>query len=85
MITYFVAGPTTMFPLFVWGAARVSVPPQVNVIASAIFLVAVVAMIGNVLWGLRSSRRASEAMPAAVPLPRTAPPTGGRMSRDDEH
>jgi spermidine/putrescine transport system permease protein len=69
VITYFVAGSTTTFPLFVWGAARVSVPPQVNVIASAIFLVAVLVMIGNVIWGLRSARRGHEPLPAAVPLP----------------
>jgi spermidine/putrescine transport system permease protein len=73
VITYFVAGSTTTFPLFVWGAARVSVPPQVNVVASAIFLVAVIVMIGNVLWGLRSSRRAEEPMPQAVPLPEALP------------
>ena len=73
VITYFVAGSTTTFPLFVWGAARVSVPPQVNVIASAIFLVAVLVMIGNVLWGLRASRRSRETMPAAVPLPEQLP------------
>ena len=72
VITYFVAGSTTTFPIFVWGAARVSVPPQVNVIASAIFLVAVLVMIGNVLWGLRG-RRAREPMPAAVPLPEPIP------------
>ena len=74
VITYFVSGPTQTFPLFVWGAARVAVPPQVNVIASAIFLVAVLVMIGNVLWGLRA-RRARESMPAAVPLPETLPRT----------
>ena len=34
VITYFVSGPTQTFPLFVWGAARVAVPPQVNVIAT---------------------------------------------------
>ena len=73
MITNFNSGTTTTFPLYVWGAARVSVPPQINVIASAIFLVAIVLMLGNVLWGLRSSRRASEAMPAAVPLPEPLP------------
>jgi spermidine/putrescine transport system permease protein len=73
VITYFVAGSTTTFPLFVWGAARVSVPPQVNVVASAIFLVAVIVMIGNVLWGLRSSRRAEEPLPQAVPLPEALP------------
>jgi len=68
VITYLVSGPTQTFPLFVWGAARVSVPPQVNVVASAIFLVAILVMIGNVLWGLRA-RRARETMPHAVPLP----------------
>jgi spermidine/putrescine transport system permease protein len=72
VITYFVAGSTTTFPLFVWGAARVSVPPQVNVVASAIFLVAVLIMVGNVLWGLRSSRhggREEDPLPAAIPVP----------------
>jgi spermidine/putrescine transport system permease protein len=69
VITYFVAGSTTTFPLFVWGAARVAVPPQVNVIASAIFLIAVLVMVGNVLWGLRAARRSREAMPQARPVP----------------
>ena len=69
VITYFVAGSTTTFPLFVWGAARVSVPPQVNVVASAIFLIAVLVMVGNVLWGLRAARRAREPMTQALPVP----------------
>lgn len=70
VITYFVAGGTTTFPLFVWGAARVAVPPQVNVIASAIFLIAVGVMIGNVLWGLRNRRREGDKpLPDALPLP----------------
>ncbi len=74
VITYFVSGPTTTFPLFVWGAARVAVPPQVNVIASAIFLVAVLVMIGNVLWGLRSRRASTgEPLTAAVPIPEPLP------------
>ena len=33
--------PTQTFPVFVWGIARVAVPPQINVVASAIFLVAI--------------------------------------------
>ena len=73
VITYFVAGSTTTFPLFVWGAARVSVPPQVNVIASAIFLVSVLFMVGNVLWGLRASRRSREPLPQALPIPEALP------------
>ena len=72
VITYFVSGPTQTFPLFVWGASRVAVPLQVNVVASAIFMIAVLVMVGNVLWGLRA-RRARESMPAAVPLPEALP------------
>jgi spermidine/putrescine transport system permease protein len=76
VITYFVAGSTQTFPLFVWGAARVAVPPQVNVVASAIFLVAIVVMIGNVLWGLRARRRGEvdeEPLTEAIPVPRQLP------------
>jgi spermidine/putrescine transport system permease protein len=56
VVTYFNAGPRTTFPLFVWGAARVGAPPQVNVIGTAIFVIAVVAMVGNVLVQMRRER-----------------------------
>jgi len=56
VITYFVAGGEQTFPVFVWGIARVAVPPQVNVVASAIFLLAICLALGNVLWQLRSAR-----------------------------
>ena len=59
VITYFNAGTVTTFPLFVWGAARVAVPPQINVIGSAIFIAAIGAMLANVIWQNRRTRRAS--------------------------
>jgi spermidine/putrescine transport system permease protein len=62
VITYFNSGSETTFPLFVWGAARVGAPPQVNVIGTAIFVVALAAMAANVLI---QSRRAKEAKGAA--------------------
>ena len=49
VITNFNAGAEVTFPLYVWGAARVGVPPQVNVIGTMIFLVAVTLMLINVL------------------------------------
>jgi spermidine/putrescine transport system permease protein len=49
VITYFNSGTTITFPLFVWGAARVAVPPQINVIGTVIFAVAVGLMLANVL------------------------------------
>jgi spermidine/putrescine transport system permease protein len=50
VITYFNAGSTITFPLFVWGAARVATPPQINVIGTAIFVIAVTGMLGNIAF-----------------------------------
>jgi spermidine/putrescine transport system permease protein len=61
VITYFNSGSEQTFPVFVWGIARVSVPPQVNVVASAIFLVAIAIGLANVVWEYRSERRAKRA------------------------
>jgi spermidine/putrescine transport system permease protein len=61
VITYFNAGSETTFPLFVWGAARVAVPPQVNVVASAIFVLALAAMAANILFQTRRGRQAKGA------------------------
>ena len=49
VVTYFNAGTEVTFPLFVWGAARVGAPAQVNVIGTMIFVVALVLMLANVL------------------------------------
>jgi spermidine/putrescine transport system permease protein len=61
VVTYFNAGSRTTFPLFVWGAARVGAPPQVNVIATFIFAVAVIGMVLNVLVQMRRERAAASA------------------------
>jgi spermidine/putrescine transport system permease protein len=58
VVTYFNSGSQVTFPLFVWGAARVGAPPQVNVIGTAIFAVAVVGMLANVLIQMRRTRTA---------------------------
>ena len=58
MITLFNAGPTITFPLYVWGAARVGVPPQVNVIGTLIFLFAAGLMVVNVLSQITRSKGA---------------------------
>ena len=48
VVTYFNSGSSVTFPLFVWGAARIGAPPQVNVIGTAIFAIAVTLMLANV-------------------------------------
>ena len=57
VITNFNAGATVTFPLFVWGAARVGAPPQINVIGTAIFVLAVGVMLANVAVQTRRARR----------------------------
>ncbi|HEX3298644.1 MAG TPA: ABC transporter permease [Actinomycetota bacterium] len=59
VITYFNAGSTITFPLFVWGAARVALPPQINVIGTGIFVIAVGGMLVNIIFQNRRARRLS--------------------------
>ena len=49
VITNFNAGETQTFPLYIWGAARRGIPPQVNVIATALLLVALALMFLNLV------------------------------------
>jgi spermidine/putrescine transport system permease protein len=57
VITYFNSGSTVTFPLFVWGSARVATPPQINVIGTLIFVVAVGGMLANVVIQHRRAQR----------------------------
>jgi spermidine/putrescine transport system permease protein len=57
VITNFNAGTTVTFPLFVWGAARAAVFPQINVVGTAIFAVAMLVMLANVVVQSRRARR----------------------------
>jgi spermidine/putrescine transport system permease protein len=57
VITYFNSGSEITFPLFVWGAARVGAPPQVNVMGTLIFVVAISLMAINILLQRRREAR----------------------------
>jgi spermidine/putrescine transport system permease protein len=59
VITNFNSGATVTFPLYIWGAARVAIPPQINVIAAMIFIVTVVAMLLTVWQQRRAELMAS--------------------------
>lgn len=54
VITSFVAGPTVTFPLFVYGASKTGLPPQVLCFGTIIFVVGVVLSLGNSLLNRRS-------------------------------
>jgi spermidine/putrescine transport system permease protein len=53
VITSFNSGTTETFPLYVWSQAQRGVPPEVNVIGTMIFGVAVVLMLANILFQYR--------------------------------
>ena len=56
VITYFNSGSEVTFPVYVWGQAACGVPPQVNVIGSAIFFIAVGVMLANAIRQTRRER-----------------------------
>ncbi|MBQ0868350.1 ABC transporter permease [Streptomyces smyrnaeus] len=57
IITQFNAGPSTVtFPMFVWGAAQRGVPVQVNVIGSAMFVLALAIVLGGQITANRRKK-----------------------------
>jgi spermidine/putrescine transport system permease protein len=57
VITSFNAGQTITFPLFIFGATRQGVPPEVNVLATGLLLIVLVLMGLNLLLQRRLARR----------------------------
>jgi spermidine/putrescine transport system permease protein len=71
VITSFNAGQTQTFPLFIFGATRQGVPPEVNVLASAM-LVIVLLLMGLNVWvqkrlAARDRARVEDAHTATLP------------------
>jgi spermidine/putrescine transport system permease protein len=71
VITNFNAGQTVTFPLFIYGAARQGIPPQVNVLATMLLLAALVLMAVNLVV-----QRRRAALDARVPAPVGSPAAG---------
>lgn len=57
IITNFNAGSTVTFPMFVWGSAQRGTPVQINVIGTAMFLIAVLLVLGSMVLTRRRTRR----------------------------
>ena len=58
VITNFNAGQTQTFPLFIWGAARQGVPPQVNVLATGLLVLVLLVMFADLRRQQRKAKRA---------------------------
>lgn len=64
IITNFNSGTTVTFPMYVWGAAQRGIPPQVNVIGTAMFGVALLLVLATSLRGRRARRATIVPAPA---------------------
>ncbi|MFD7404768.1 ABC transporter permease [Streptomyces sp. NPDC059866] len=57
IITNFNAGSTVTFPMFVWGSAQRGTPVQINVIGTAMFLIAVLLVLASMVISSRRARQ----------------------------
>ena len=79
VISNFNSGTTVTFPLYIYGAAQRGIPVQVNVFATMLFMLTVIAMIATVIQQRRAEKLASvrpdqedggtPSAPAAAPAP----------------
>jgi spermidine/putrescine transport system permease protein len=69
VITNFVAGTDTTFPLWVYGSAKVGTPPQVFVMGTLIFVAGVLlAIVGYVMQGRKGREETTDRMVASAAL-----------------
>lgn len=57
IITNFNAGSTVTFPMYVWGSAQRGTPVQINVIGTAMFVIAVLVVLFGMVVGNRRKRQ----------------------------
>ncbi|MDP1878859.1 MAG: ABC transporter permease [Actinomycetota bacterium] len=65
IISFFNAGTLVTFPIFIWGAAQRGIPVQVNALATLVFVVALLIVLGAQFVG----NRRRKALEAPVPEP----------------
>ena len=58
IITNFNSGTTVTFPMYVWGANQRGIPPQVNVIGTAMFAIALLLVLASNVRRRRTARLA---------------------------
>lgn len=58
VITNFVSGTTQTFPIWVFGATRIGLPPQVNVMGTLLFSAGIIAAVANVVVQRRRAHAA---------------------------
>jgi spermidine/putrescine transport system permease protein len=72
VISNFNSGTTVTFPLYIYGAAQRGIPVEVNVLATMLFFVTLIAMLFTIWQQRRAEKLASVRPPEDAPLPGTA-------------
>lgn len=72
IISYFNAGTLVTFPIYIWGAAQRGIPVQVNALASLVFIVALVIVLGAQYASHRRRRGLEAPIPAPITMDRTS-------------
>lgn len=57
IITLFNSGTRVTYPLYVYGAQRAAYPPQINVMATTILAISLLALVATSLWQRRIEAR----------------------------
>ncbi|MFE6286904.1 ABC transporter permease [Streptomyces sp. NPDC057877] len=57
IITNFNSGATVTFPMFVWGSAQRGTPVQINVVGTAMFLIAVLLVVASMVISSRRTKQ----------------------------
>jgi spermidine/putrescine transport system permease protein len=57
ILTNLNAGTTVTFPMYVWGSAQRDIPPQINVVGTAMFLLALIFVLGGEVARRSRARR----------------------------
>jgi spermidine/putrescine transport system permease protein len=59
IISFFNAGTLVTFPIYVWGAAQRGIPPQVNALASLVFIAALLIVLSAQFMAWRKRKALS--------------------------
>jgi spermidine/putrescine transport system permease protein len=71
IISFFNAGTLVTFPIYIWGAAQRGIPVQVNALATLVFVVALIIVLGTQLVSARKRKAPRTPLASVDALPRS--------------
>lgn len=71
IISFFNAGTLVTFPIYIWGAAQRGIPVQVNALATLVFVIALMIVLGIQLFSARRRKSLQKPIVSVDALPRS--------------